>query len=194
MKYKPAVIAAILVLGIGIGFAAVAYFNGDRDSAIASILEGDDTRPPNSVFVTTTWQEDGSVLVSFNINEADAGDVFGAVMNFRYRGSDLEYLSYEEGNYFDQAGTQINQKKPIYLVSDRAVSEDEAGEHRLAVGVSLFKGSPGMKGSGCLIKLKFKPNTESRSQIILTKKRVVNTTAKKIEGISWPAAVQIAPA
>ena len=195
MSKKTIIIAAgIIALCIGIGFGAVSLIGNNPTSAVASEHDGDNSRDPNSVYTTVAWQEGDLVDISFNINEADAGSVFAAVMNFSYNSSDLEYLSYEQGNYFDQAGSEINKKKPVYLVVDKALSGGEAsGEHRLAVGISLFKGSPGMTGSGRLITLRFKAKQQSASQIILTKKKIVGTDAKEITQISWPAAVQIIP-
>ncbi|MEH0022217.1 MAG: cohesin domain-containing protein [Desulfobacter sp.] len=200
MKQKTIVIAVCAALiCVGVGFGAIKLFGtgSGTASAVSSIHEGDSGQQPNSVYVTTDWQEDGVVDVTFNVNQADAGAVFAAVMNFSYSGKDLEYVSYEEGNYFDQAGSAINKKKPVYLVSAKPVSsstDDGSDEYRLAVGVSLFKGSPGMNGSGRLITLKFRAKHQTASQIILTKKKLVGTDAKELTQISWPGAVRITPA
>lgn len=184
-------VCGIIVLGIASG--AAWYFSNAPDRPVASIHKGDSSHQPNTVYATTQWQADNTVDVSFNINEADAGKAFGAVLNIRYKGSELEYVSYDKGNYFNQAGSEINKKEAVYLVGDKAMSGDEMGEHRIAIGVSLFKGSPGMNGSGRLITLKFKPRQQAKSRLILTKRKVVDTTGKEITGISWPMAVQIIP-
>lgn len=196
MKKKTLYVAVSVLLCLAAGFGAY-QFLAKKDgppTAVESINPGSENRQPNSVYISTDWQADDTVDLHFNINQADAAPVFAAVMNFSYNAEALEYVSYDAGDYFDQAGSQINQRKPIYLVAAKPVLGDdgeETGESRLAVGISLFKGSPGMKGSGRLITLKFRARQKQFPRIIMTKKKIVGTDAKEITQISWPDAIRI---
>ena len=195
MKRKQALLAAgIALVVMSIGFAALNLSGTEsgKVSTVNSSHEGNAEHLPNSVYLTTTWQENDLVDIAVNANRVDAGAVFAAVMNLSYNGEDFEFVSYEEGNYFDQAGSDIGKKEPVYLVSDRPVSVP-GGEHRLAIGISLFKGSPGLNGSGRLITLRFKAKQPSGGQIFYTKKKLVDTDTQEITQILWPESILVIP-
>jgi hypothetical protein len=148
---------------------------------------------PNSVIVKPRWLEEEKLSVDFLAYKIDAEPVFGLAVNIIYDSEVLNYLSYEKGNFLEHGGKPIGKQKPMYLISttEGKTKEKKSREEKLIIGATLFRGTPGVTGTGKLFNLLFNIRKDTPTEIKFTKKKLKNLQAKDITQINWPDSISI---
>ncbi len=186
----------LLIVIVGLTFSSISVMaensqDGNTDNSMANDAYAD----PNSVTISYTYESDDLLAMQFHTNDIDAGLVFGVAINMEYDNTVLEYVSHEEGDFLNQNG-----ERTICLVSSRVIRDSEGNDtdqDRLAIGMSLFKGSPGVTGSGGLVTLRFRVQPNIVADMYFTKKKLIQLDddaqygTSEIPGISWPISIEI---
>ena len=146
---------------------------------------------PNTVITYTRWLKKNTLAIDFVAYKIKAEPVFGTTINLKYDSNVLKYQSYEKGDFLEQGGEPTGNQKPVYMVSSG--TSTEPGMSRLIIGASLFRGTPGVTGSGKLLTLLFKANKDASTEIVFTKSKLKNLQAKTINKIKWPSSIPITP-
>ncbi len=145
----------------------------------------------NSIVVNTRFLAEDKVAIDFLAYKINVEPVFGTAINLSYDSGILEYVSYKRGNFLEQAGEDIGVSKPTYMISttDAPASSAQAGNTAakgLIIGATLFRGTPGVIGTGRLISLLFNIQPKTATQLFFSKKKLKNLKAGDISGIIWP--------
>ncbi|MGA1797105.1 MAG: cohesin domain-containing protein [bacterium] len=143
----------------------------------------------NTVEVHPRWSTKDTLEVDFLVSSVDVRPVFGTAINLQYDPDILEYMDFTEGNFLEQGGASIQEQKPVYLVSPGRLTE--MGRKELIIGISLFRGSQGVKGSGKLITLRFKGKKPGATEIVFTKHKLKDVKADDISEINWPVSISV---
>ncbi len=186
----------LLIVIVGLSFSSISVIaENSQDVNTDAGQQNDAYADPNSVTISYTYESDDLLAMQFNANDIDAGLVFAVVMNMMYDNTVLEYVSYEEGNFLNQNG-----ERTVTLCNSKAIRDsngNETGQSRIAIGISLFKGSPGITGSGSMITLRFRVQPNIVADMYFTKKKLVQLDddaqygTSVIPGISWPVSIEI---
>jgi hypothetical protein len=162
---------------------------------LISVMDDMPDAAPNSVVTRLRRPDKENLTVDFLVKKVEAEPVFGVAINLSYNSDILKYSSYQEGNFLEKGGKPAGNQKPIYMVNvDSGAKRGEKFEkERLIVGATLFRGTPGVIGSGKLITLLFQVKKNEATEIVFTKKKLKNIQAKDIADIDWPTSIPIQP-
>lgn len=105
---------------------------------------------PAQISINTEKSPDQNIVANVNINVDQP--ILGAAFHLNYDPEYLQYLGYQEGDFFEQT--------PIHLV--------KAEEGTIYVGVSLHKNQLLQAGKGTLLKITFKPLQDGKTQLAFT--------------------------
>jgi len=141
---------------------------------------------PNTILISTRKTGDKILEIDFMAHEIDIEPVFGTSINLRYDSEVLTYSSYTKGDFLEQGGEPTGNQKPTYMIN--AAGEKEK---RLVIGATLFRGTPGVTGTGKLLTLRFQINKDTPTEIAITKAKLKNLQAKDITKIQWPTSIPI---
>ncbi|MBI5787605.1 MAG: hypothetical protein HZA78_01950 [Candidatus Schekmanbacteria bacterium] len=145
---------------------------------------------PNSVIAYPYWLNKQTLAIDFLAYKIGIAPIFGTVINLGFDAQILEYVSYKKGNFLERGGLPTGNQKPVYMISP-AASTDSI--NMLIIGTSLFRGTPGVTGSGRLLTLHFKSKQSAATEIVLAKAKLKGLQAEDISQINWPASIPIQP-
>ncbi len=164
-----------------------------QDESLKKVLTGMQEITPNSVIAYPNWRDKKTLAVDFWAYEIDIEPVFGAAINLNYNPEILKYSSYEKGDFLEHGGKSIGKQKPVYLVSDTGekTTGGQPAEKKLIIGATLFRGTPGVTGSGKLLTLLFQARKDVPTEITFAKKKLKNLQAQDIININWSTSIPI---
>ncbi len=152
-----------------------------EDAAALSVLDNITGVAPNSVIVIPRRVNKHRVIVDFWAYKITRGAVFGMAINLSYDANILDYKTYKRGGFLERGGKSVGAMKPIYMVSS---SDLEPGLKKLVVGGTLFRGTPGVVGTGKLISLLFDLKQDTPTDILFLKNKLKNPRAEDITEIN----------
>jgi hypothetical protein len=143
---------------------------------------------PNTVIAYPRRLNEESLAIDFLAYKIKAEPVFGTAINLSYDSNVLEYVSYQKGDFLETGGTPTGNQEPVYLISPINSAESEKA---LIIGASLFRGTPGVNGSGRLLTLRFRIKKVISTEIVLSKAKLKGLQAGDINKIKWPALIPV---
>lgn len=118
------------------------------------------------IHIETNNMEENTIEAHVMVKGAEAG-VLGAAFHLNYDSNILEYQSYENGDFLEQAST------PIYLVHNK--------ESKIYFGSTLKRGEGLAKGNGRLVTFYFKPIKEGKSEFSFSNTNLAGFEGKRVE-------------
>ena len=166
-----------------------------QEESSKKILTGIQGLTPNSIVALPRWRDPKTLAVYFLAYEISVEPVFGVAINLSYDPEILKYFSYEKGDFLEHGGKSIGNQKPVYLISDAGdkTTGGKPAKKNLIIGATLFRGTPGVAGSGKLFTLLFKARKQVPTRITFAKKKLKNLEARDINDINWPDSIAIPP-
>jgi len=188
-------ILALLIAGLSL-FGCVEDKTAVREESQAqtaqkleATLAGIPGIAPDTIIAYPRWLDKQTLAIDFLAYKVTTKSVFGTAINLDYDSKVLEYNSYKKGDFLEQGGTPAGNQPPVYLVSP--ANSGVSGNNSLIIGASLFRGTPGVTGSGRLLTLIFHARQSAPTKIAITKGKLKSLQADDISGIHWPNSIKI---
>ncbi len=185
----------ILALGglslLGCWETETAVKDEKQEQAVEAMLAGVAAITPNTVIAYPRWLNKDTLEIDFLAYKIQVKPVFGTAINLKYEPQVIEYSYYKEGDFLERGGAPTGNQKPTYLISPAGSSE--AGKTELIIGGTLFRGTPGVTGSGKLLTLRFKVKQTTATVITITKGKLKSLQADDLTEVQWPDSIPISP-
>ena len=160
-----------------------------QNQALEDMLAGIPGIVPNTIIAYPRWIDKQSLAIDFLAYKIKAKPVFGTAINLDYDPHVLEYSSYKKGDFLEQGGVPAGNQEPVYLISP--ANPGESGKSNLIIGATLFRGTPGVTGSGRLLTLLFRSKQALSTEIALTKGKLKGLKADDISEVHWPTTISV---